>query len=173
MGSENNILIVVPPRDFRDEEYEIPRKIFEDAGIGVKVASLAAGECYGCDGLVIDADIDLNEINVEDFSAIFFVGGPGSPLLFGEEDIIDLAKSFFEEGKLVCAICWATVILAIAGVLKAGDKATAWPGAKEELTKRRIVYTGESMVVQGNVLTADGPASAELFAMKITELLMG
>ena len=51
------ILMVVAPRDFRDVEYNEPRKIFEEAGAQVKVASIQTGTATGAEGTKVNIDL--------------------------------------------------------------------------------------------------------------------
>lgn len=172
MQSDKNVLIVVAPKDFRDEEFEGPRRILEEAGIGVKVASSMTGECYGVDGLTVEADLDFAGVVSTDLDAIIFIGGPGVQQLLADDAVINLAKQFYAEGKLVCAICWAPVILANAGLLQ-GKKVTAWSGAKDDITSKGALLSGDIVVVDGNIVTAIGPEAADEFGQKIANILMG
>ena len=172
MQSDKNVLFVIAQKDFRDEEYEDSRKVIEEAGIGIKVASSTAGECYGINGLVIQADIDFSQAETNDFDGVVFVGGPGVQQYFADETVLGLAKQFALEGKLICAICWAPVILANAGLLK-GKKVTAWSGAKDDLMKAGAIFSPQMVMVDGNIVTADGPGSAAEFGQKIADILIG
>lgn len=172
MLSEYIVLMVVSPKDFREEEYEVTRQRLEENGISVKVASLTAGECFGSNGSMVLADLAIADVSPADFSAVVFVGGPGTELLLGDQSVISLAKDFYQAEKLVCAICWAPAILARAGILN-GMRATAWSGAREELNKSGSIFTGEVVTVSGNIITANGADAAEFFGDQIANALIG
>ncbi len=165
-----SILIVVSSYDFNETEYSVPRKIFEESGFEVKVASLEGGKCYGSKYLVVESDLSLKDVNMNDFSAIVFVGGDGIELYFDKEEALNLAKEFNYAGKLVCAICWAPVVLAKAGVLR-NRKATVWNGAVRDLELADATYTAQMVTVDKNIVTANGPAAAEEFSEKIVSML--
>ncbi|MCX6808448.1 MAG: DJ-1/PfpI family protein [Candidatus Berkelbacteria bacterium] len=171
MGSESNVLMVIAPSNFREEELFQTKQAFDDEGIGVTIASTTIGECYGASGQSVEVDFELSQINAEDYQAVVFVGGPGTPQILVEESALSLARDFFKAGKIVAAICWAVAVLARSGILD-GKKATIWPGAKEELISRGIVYTKEGVTVDGNIVTADGVPSADIFGMKIVEMII-
>lgn len=164
------VLMVVAPRDFRDEEYLEPRQVLEKGGIAVKVASLNLGEAKGTGGTIAPIDLTIDRVSAEDFDAVLFVGGPGMVNLVSNQRLTKLAKSFSEAGKLTTAICVAPAILAKAGVLT-GKKSTAWSGVKSDLTGGGAVYTGESVTVDGQIITANGPAAAKEFGEKVLEAL--
>ena len=85
-----------------------------------------------------------------------------------DPDFIRFAKKFFEDKKLVSAICVAPAILANAGILK-DKKVTGWSGVKEVLEANGAIYTGRPVQVDGNIITADGPSSAQEFGETIAQ----
>ena len=86
------ILFIVAPENFRDEELFVPQEIFEKQDITTTVASREAGTCHGKLGGEAEAVIGLNQVNVEDFDAVIFVGGPGSQVF--RDDPAAIAKPF-------------------------------------------------------------------------------
>lgn len=164
------ILMVVAPKDFRDEEYQKPREILEQAGAEITVASKGVTEAKGLQGAKVKIDKDLGQVNVDDYQALVFIGGPGSSIYFDDQTALNLAKSAFEKGKVVSAICIAPSILANAGILS-GKKATAYSSEKDNLVAKGAQYTDESVVVDGKIITANGPEAAEEFGKKLVEAL--
>ena len=73
-----------------------------------------------------------------------------------------------EEGKLVAAICAAPIVLAEAGIVE-GKNITSYPGFEDEL--KGCNYKEEKVVVDGNIITSRGPATAMEFAYKLLEVL--
>ncbi len=172
MGAEQNVLMVLANQDFRDEEYSVPREIFEQNGIGTKVAAAEPGDCTGVNGLTISVDFTFDEINVDQFDAIVFVGGLGVERYFANEMVLGLAREFYSAGKYTCAICWAPVILAKAGLIEERN-VTAWNGAKSDIENVGARYTGENVTIDGNIVTGSGPDAAGEFGQTIADLLQG
>jgi protease I len=176
--AEGGIAIIIPPEGFRDEEFTIPHAHFSSKGIKSTVASTRKGECRGSGGTRAEASLSLGEVRASDFSAVFFVGGPGTPVIRASNESMRIAKEFAAAGKLVSAICWAPTILAKAGVL-AGKRATVWFGHDPEygmdtgkvLGKFGARYTGEPVTIDGTFITADGPRSAKMIAEEIEKRL--
>jgi len=172
------ILMIVAPERYRDEELEIPKSHFENAGHGVVVASTKKGTCHGATGGSVEAVLTLGEVNVGDYDAVIFVGGPGTPMIRKEAKALEIAKSAAAKGKILGAICWACTTLAKAGVLE-GKKATVWVGDDAEfgmstdkvLEKFGAAFEKKGVVADGKLVTADGPKHAREFAEAITELL--
>ena len=172
MGSENEVLIVVPPVEFQDEELKGVREALSEASIGIKIAAVSANECRGVSGTSVMPDYTLDDVDVERFDGIIFIGGPGTEGYLHDQSVHEIVRGFFESNKLLAAICWASAILANAGVLK-GKKATVWEGAKEDLAKGGAEYSSEHVIVDGNIITADGPDFATKFGQEIAKQLIG
>ncbi len=166
---------IIAFKDFRDEEYFIPRNIFLAKGAEVKTVSDGEGTAVGADGGEVKVDLKLDDLKVEDFDAIIFTGGPGALDHLDKEISYEIAKKTLEKGKILGAICISPVILAKAGVLE-GKKATVWssPLNKEPiktLEENGAVFVDEKAVRDGNIITGNGPAAAKDFAEKIVEAL--
>ncbi len=171
------ILFIVAKNGFRDVEYFAPKAILENAGHIVKTASNGkAGElASGADGGETKIDLNINDAKADDFDAVVFVGGPGALENLDNEESYRLARETSAKGKLLAAICVAPVILAKAGVLE-NRKATVWNSVSDksaiEIFKNSgVIFVNESVVEDDNIITADGPKSAEEFGKKISSFL--
>lgn len=167
---EKNILMIIASNNFRDEEYKHPRDIFEREGAKVTVASSTKHEATGMLGLKITPDILIDEVNVDNFDAVIFVGGSGSSEYWDDDVAQRIAKTAFEGKKIVGAICIAPVTLARAGLLK-NKRATVYPSEIENIKKEGAIYTGNPVSVDGTIVTGNGPEAAKEFGEKIAELL--
>lgn len=164
------ILMIIAPENFRDEELLEPKKIFENKGFSVTIAS-TKNEAKGMLGARVNVDININDVNVGNYDAIIFVGGVGSQIYYNDNRALSIAKESFESKKITAAICIAPVILANAGILH-GKKATVWDGRFADMLRSGgAKYTGESVTKDGNVITANGPQAAKQFAEEIIKNL--
>lgn len=169
--TQKRVLMIIAPKNFRDEELEEPRRELEGAGASVTIASKKVGSIRGMLGARVESEIALEEIKVEDYDAIIFVGGIGASTYFNDKRALSIAKEAFEKGKKICAICIAPVTLANAGVLK-GKRATSFEGEYKRILEREgAIYTGNAVEVDGNVITAFGPAAAREFGQTIAKEL--
>ena len=169
-----NAVIVIAEKNFQDIEYSETRKELENSGIPVKVASKTKGMKKGVLGSGVDAELSLKDVKTEDFSCIVFIGGNGATQYINDKDALDLARAFFNKGKITAAICIAPLILASAGILK-GKKAAVWDDGKgtqiRQLESKGAEFTPEDAVIDGNIITANGPAAAKAFGKAIAEEL--
>ena len=164
------VLLVIAPKDFRDEELFVTQTELERCGLTTTIASSILGECEGSKGGKAIATIALSQINTDDYSTVVFIGGFGSRIFFDDASAIELAKNMHAAGNTVAAICVAPVILAKAGLLN-HRKATVFSSEIETLESLGAHYTGMDVTVDGNIVTAYGPQSALRFAKRIAEQL--
>lgn len=169
------IAIVIPFRDFRDIEYFVSKNVFEVAGAEITTLSSKIGIAIGADGGEAKVNVIVSKVSAGDFDAIVFIGGPGMSKKLDDEDFQNLAQQTIVEEKVLGGICIAPVLFANAGVL-GGKKATVW---SHYLTKRPInilkksgaFYREGPVVVDGKIVTANGPDASEQWAVKIVEVL--
>lgn len=167
------ILMVIAPRNFRDEELLIPKQLFESKGWTVRIASknMKPGEqATGMLGEKVKVDLDIAQAQAKDYDAVIFVGGTGAATYFNDPSAHMLAWQAYDSGRVTAAICIAPSILANARVLQ-GKRATGWPSERENIAGKSADYTGADVEIANRVVTAKGPASARKFAEAIAKLL--
>src|SRR5262245_35614868 len=107
------ILMVVPPTQFRDEEFFEPSRILADEGAKVVVASTVVRSCRGMKGGVVQAEIAIGDAKADDYAALVICGGSSVPEFFwNDKKLQELAAAMSAAGKIVAAICLSTVVLA-------------------------------------------------------------
>ncbi|MEK6845127.1 MAG: DJ-1/PfpI family protein [Nanoarchaeota archaeon] len=166
-------VFIIAQVGYQDLEYNIPKKILENAGIETVTASKRGGTCSGKLGGMVKDTLALADVKAELYDAVIFIGGPGAVNYQQDAEAHKIAQEAKNSHKLLAAICIAPTILAYAGVLER-RKATVWneDGQQERvLTSHGVRYVNESVVVDGKIITANGPAAAEKFGKKILEML--
>jgi protease I len=166
------ILYIIAQRNFRDEEFSIPKQMLEKEGARVTVASETTEEARGMLGLRVKPDISIIEANPNNFDALIIAGGSGSPKLADLPEVLNLIRRFNSQNKVIAAICLAPYILARAGILRERT-VTAFPEdfVLTELKRMGAVYDSGPVVVDNNIITADGPQSAREFGEQIAKVL--
>lgn len=169
------VAMIVAFRDFRDDEYFVPKEVLEGAGIEITTVSDQEGTAIGADGGEVEVDILLGNFQVQDFDAIVFIGGPGALGHLDNEESYRIAKETVAEGKVLAAICISPTILAKAKVLE-GKRATVWSspldrGPIKTLEENGAVYEDKPVVVEGKIVTGNGPSAARGFGEAIVRVL--
>lgn len=165
-----DIVMVIAPTVFRDEEYAHPKTVLEARGAHVVTASTRPGECIGKLGMKALATLSVAEAADAPWDAVVFVGGAGASVFFDDEDAHRLARATAARGAVVSAICIAPSTLAHAGLLT-GVRATAFPSQESDLKAHGALWTGEPVTVDSLIVTGDGPESATRFGEAVADVL--
>jgi protease I len=168
------VAIIIASENFRDEEYFITKEVIEKKGIRVETVCDRT-KAIGRFGGEAEADILINDLNIDNFDAIVFAGGSGAVKLLDNELSYDIARKALIMGKILAAICIAPTILAKAGVLK-GKKATVWSSDMDKSAIKIIqlndgIYERKSIVKDGNIITGENAEFAQEFGEAIVEEL--
>ena len=70
---------------------------------------------------------------------------------------------------MIAAICAAPTVLESIGLLK-GKNATCYPTLSKKLASAN--YSTDRVVIDGNIITSQGPGTSFEFALKIIEVLI-
>jgi len=161
------ILIIIPSKDFNDAEFTASETRFLEEGFEVNVASKGTEEAVGMDGSSVAFDLEVTDVEVSDYEAVVFIGGPGVDdlELYEDPDYLDLASSAQYLDLVVGAICVAPKILANAEILE-GKNATVFPDSESiaYIESKGATYSDEQVVRNGKIITACDPEASEEFA---------
>ena len=157
---------------FEEVEAITPADYLRRAGIDVSIAGIAGKRVRGCHGIVIEADSDPEALD-KDYDAIVIPGGmPGARNLADNALVRSLIIQHYEKGKLIAAICASpSVVLHAACNLLQGKKFTGYPGTEDQIKGGH--FFAERVVVDGNIITSQGPGTADEFAISIISVLEG
>ena len=101
---DKKIAIIVAFKDFRDEEYFVPKEILEKAGAEIKTASNKTGTAFGADGGEVDVGLLVSEINLADFDAVVFIGGPGCLENLDNNNSYKVVQDTVSQNKVLASI---------------------------------------------------------------------
>lgn len=145
--------------------------ILRRAGAEVIIAGTIKGAIEGRSMIKILADAELDAVANGAFDMIVLPGGAaGTENLKKDERVSKAVRDLFEKGKFVTAICAAPAVLSKTGITKYRT-ITSHPSVRAELIAAKI--SDERVVVDGNIVTSQGPGTAVEFAFKLVELLYG
>jgi len=122
-------------------------------------------------GVSVLADFTVDEVNFDEYDAIVIPGGmPGAVNIAKCEKAVKGIEKALGSGRLVSAICASPAVVIANNDLLGEKKATCFP-AEDFISALGNSYTGESVCVSENLITANGPKSALEFAFAICEYL--
>lgn len=173
--TEKHALIVIAPQDFQDEELSKTIKELEKKNILYTIISSREGLAVGMNGgkILIDKTISDFSNSTDTYAALIIIGGSGTPAtLWNNKKLHALVTEYYKQQKIVAAICLAPIVLARTGILQ-GKSATVFydDPILAELKKGGAKYMGSPVVVDGTIITANGPSAAPAFGEKIAKAI--
>ena len=162
--------IIVPAAQYADAELLDTQRVLKEAGIITVVASSKIGALQGAFGGIASSEITFDKLNIDDFDAVVFIGGPGVADYFNNPAVLAIAREASARNKVIAAISAAPRILANAGILR-GIRATGLPQQREQMKKAGAQYTGSPVERDGPIITANDSSVAVQFARTIVTAL--
>ena len=148
---------------FEEIEALAPVDILRRGGKDVKTVAIKGKSAVGAHGLEVLADITFDKIK-DDVEMIVLPGGmPGTKNLAKFQPLASLIMNLSDE-VYIGAICAAPSILGELGLLKE-KQATCFPGFEGYLNC--LEYSEESVVKDGNIITAKGAGVALDFGFEL------
>lgn len=155
---------------FEEVEALAPLDILRRAGEEVRTVGIGDRTITGAHGVPVICDLCDSDVSAAPKAVILPGGMPGTTHLDESPVVRKTVCDVFASGGLVCAICAAPSVLGHLGVLR-GKKATCFPGFEQELTDAFVQQ--DSVVTDGNVITARGAGVALDFGFAIVTALCG
>ncbi|HBR18215.1 MAG: hypothetical protein A3G39_06070 [Deltaproteobacteria bacterium RIFCSPLOWO2_12_FULL_43_16] len=145
--------------------------ILRRAGVEVVMAGTVDNPIEGRNRIKVLADAPLESVKEQDFDMIVLPGGAvGTENLKKDMRVKEIVERLYKKGRFITAICAAPTVLSAIGVT-AGRTVTSHPTVRTKLEKEKI--SDERIVVDGNIITSQGPGTAVEFAFKLVEVLLG
>ena len=152
---------------FEEIETVTPVDVLRRAGIKVTIAALTTKTATGKQGIRLEADAMLDDVDAADFDLLLIPGGPGVAALRNDGRPAKLAAQFASMHKPVAAICAAPLVLLDAGLLE-GKNFTAYHSVREELGGG----LDDRVVVDDQIITSRGAGTALDFSLAIVKHLL-
>ena len=166
-------VLIIATNGFEQSELEVPRDTLKQAGATVHIASPEKGEIKGWDkkdwGRSVKVDKSLDDVKAEDYDALVLPGGQINPdLLRVNDKVLKLIRAFYDQQKVVAAICHAPWLLIEAGIIK-GRKATSYHSIKTDVINAGAKWEDSKVVTDQGLITSRNPGDLEAFSAKIIE----
>lgn len=157
---------------FETIEALTPVDVFHRAGVDVETVSIGKSlEVMSSHGVRVQADSLLADRDLADGDALILPGGnPGYKNLAASGTVGAIAKSYFDSGRLLGAICGAPTILERYQI-GMGLKVTCHHSVKDGIPS--FCYTGRDVEHERNLVTAIGAGHSIDFALELLGTLQG
>jgi len=165
--------VLVPVANGSEEmETVILVDVFRRAGWDVVLASIQSdGPITASRGVKLLPDARWETLDLLSFDVLALPGGAGGTQALCKNDSVQEALRIFDiEEMWIGALCAAPLALHKAGVLK-NHTFTCYPGTEKEMGRKD--RSADPVVVDGHIVTSQGPGTAIAFALKLIELIDG
>ena len=166
-------ILILATNGFEQAELEVPRDRLRAAGAIVDVVSPEQGQIRGWEkkdwGRIVKVDELLGHVSADDYDAIVLPGGQMNPdTLRLNKDALALIRAFYDQKKVVAAVCHAPWLLIETGIAKGRDT-TSYPSVKTDLVNAGANWQDKEVVVDEGIITSRNPGDLEAFSAKIAE----
>jgi 4-methyl-5(b-hydroxyethyl)-thiazole monophosphate biosynthesis len=143
------------------------------AGQDVVVAGAADTWFRGSRNLPMGADIALDEVLDDTFDCVYLPGGMRQAEFCRDDPRVQrLIKAQLASGRLLAIICASPIALLPQGLAK-GRQLTCFPGLRATVEPAAAAWRDEAVVVDGNLITSQGPGTAIALGLRLAERLAG
>src|SRR3954453_16209515 len=130
-------IMILATHGFEQSELEVPRARLKGAGATVDIVPPEKGQIKGWDindwGRPVRVDRALGDVSADDYDALVLPGGQINPdLLRINEKGLRFIRAFYDQDKIVAAVCHAPWLLIETGIIK-GKKATSYISIKTDV----------------------------------------
>ncbi len=163
--------VLVPVANGSEEmETVILVDVLRRAGWEVVLASIQGeGPVTASRGVKLLPDACWETLDLLSFDLLALPGGAGGTKALCENDGVQEALRIFDiEEMWIAAVCAAPLALHKAGILEK-RAFTCYPGTEKEMGRKD--RSDDPVVVDGHIVTSQGPGTAIAFALKLIELI--
>jgi len=156
--------VVVTAEGFEDEEVIYPVIRLREEGFKVDVATKDAKLVLGRLNFPLELIVryyatlvDAKNLNPNSYDLVLIPGGFEAPDRVRQvPEILEFVRQMHKRKKIVSAFCHGPWVLISAGIVK-GKKIAGYIGIKDDINNAGAIYTDQSAVIDGNIVTARHP----------------
>ena len=157
---------------FEETEAIAPLDLLRRAGVQVLTVGVNGKTVYGGHGIGIEADIELDQMDLTDLDMIILPGGLGGVAsVRASKSAMDALAFAWENEKFVAAICAGPTVLADLGIT-ADRTAVCYPGCEDGMGTATVLADAPC-VRDGRLLTGASAGCAVEFGLLLVEALKG
>ena len=157
---------------FEETEAIAPLDLLRRAGVEVKTVGLNGKVIYGGHNIGVEADIEIDQLDLSDLEMIILPGGLGGVASCRAcPAAMDALKYAWDNDKYVAAICAGPTVLANLGIT-AGMNATCYPGCESGMGSA-IMVEDAAVVTDEKLITGTSAGCAIPFGLALVEVLKG
>ena len=160
---------IILENGFEEIEAITPYDLLNRAGIKCDLVSTKSNEVTGAHGLKVQTKLVSF---FDDYEMIVLPGGMNGAINLSENQIVlNTIEEFNNENKFVAAICASPAVVLTKTSVIDGKNVTCYPGMENNFKNSN--YFDKKVVVDGNIITSEGPATSIDFSLALIDILGG
>jgi len=166
------MVYIILGKGFEETEAVAPGDVLRRAQIPMQYAGIGGRLVEGAHGITVQADITVEEMDLQNMDMIVLPGGMGGVESIEASPAAMAAVEYaLKHDRYVAAICAAPTILGKRGWID-GRHAVCYPGMEGQMEKA-IVHPEKEAVVDGKLITGRAPGAAIEFGLQLAGVLPG
>jgi protease I len=169
-------IAILATHAFEQSELEVPRDRLKQWGARVDIVAPEPGEIRGWKekdwGGSVKVDVTLDQARAYEYDAIVLPGGQINPdLLRINEKALNFICAFYDQSKVIAAVCHAPWLLIEAGIIR-GRKATSYKSIKTDMINAGAKWEDSEVVTEQGIITSRQPSDLEAFSKRIMQEIL-
>lgn len=164
------VLMIIANNGFQDHEFSATYEALQESNAQVTIVAWRKWQCVWVFGQKAEAAYSLSEVHWDKFEMVIFIWWWGCLTQYlHNTDYLRIAQ----EAKKIWAICIAPMVVSESGVFNwkiITSRDDEWL-QQRFIEKNGGVWKDEMVLRYGNIVTANGPESAEMFGKECVKLL--
>ena len=157
---------------FEETEAIAPIDLLRRAGVQVQTVGINGKVVYGGHGIGVEADIVLEEMDLNNLDMIVLPGGLGGVAsIRASKAAMDAVAFAYENERYVAAICAGPTVLADLHITDSRS-ATCYPGCEGSMGSA-VMLANAAAVTDGKVITGTSAGCAIPFGLALVAALKG
>jgi protease I len=171
MSLDGKTVAILAEDLFEDIELLYPYyRLLEEGARVVVVGSGGAKAYHGKHGIAAEVDVQASELDPATVDAVVVPGGYAPDRMRRHQDMLDLVRAVYDQGKLIASICHAPWVPISAGIVR-GKRMTSVSSVRDDLVNAGAQWIDAEVVEDGNIISSRGPRDLPAFMRAIIRFL--
>lgn len=160
-------VMILVENQYQELELWYPLLRLREEGIEARLVGASTEEAFlGRHGFPARAEVITSSVSSRDFDGIIIPGGFAPDYLRRFPVVLNLVRECYQQGKLIGALSRAPWVLISADIVR-GKRITGLFSIKDDVINAGGDFVNLPVVVDGNIVTAQGPEELPLFMKEV------
>ncbi|MGQ9746192.1 MAG: DJ-1/PfpI/YhbO family deglycase/protease [Candidatus Caldatribacteriaceae bacterium] len=160
-------VMILVENQYQELELWYPLLRLREEGIEARLVGQSTEETFlGRHGFPAKVEVVTSSVSSRDFDGVIIPGGFAPDYLRRFPVVLNLVRELYQQNKLIGALSRAPWVLISADIIR-GKRVTGLFSVKDDVNNAGGEFVNLPVVVDGNVITAQGPEDLPLFMKEV------